>query len=296
MSTECKITVFTPTYNRAYILENLYRSLQRQRFRDFEWLVVDDGSDDNTRQLLETWQAESNPFPIRYIHQENGGKCRAINQGLKHASGLLFYTVDSDDYLTDDALEKIAQWEQILPREEKFCGFCGNLGTAPDTTPNSLFPEGYFDGNAFDRYGAVTGERAFVFYTDIHRRYLYPEFPGEKFMTEAVTWNRMAHDGYKLRFYNDVICIYEYKPDGLTQAGYELFLKNPQGTGLFFREKAVFLKYPLKTWLGMWYGFTCDAMDRCTNRQIAQYIAMPLWLVQPMKWVHGLLQLIRKKR
>ena len=68
------ITVFTPTFNRAYILENLYRSLQRQSFRDFEWLIVDEGSSDNTQTLVESWRGEDNPFPIRYVRQENGGK------------------------------------------------------------------------------------------------------------------------------------------------------------------------------------------------------------------------------
>lgn len=296
MAYEYKITVFTPTYNRAYIIENLYRSIQRQSYHDFEWLVVDDGSSDGTEERFAQWMAEENPFPIRYIRQENGGKCRAINRGLELAEGELFFTVDSDDYLTDDALEKIARWEEALPKDGNFCGLAGNLGTAPGETPNTLFEGGYFDGTSFDRYGPVDGERATVFYTDIHRNYLYPEFPGEKFMTEAVTWNRMAHDGYKMRFHNDIIWIYEYKNDGLTNAGYKLFLDNPQGTGLFFREKCVFFHYDLKTKLGMWYGFTCDAMDRCTDTQIAEYIDMPRWLVAPMRWVHGLVQLFKKSR
>lgn len=296
MAFDYKITVFTPTYNRAYILENLYRSLQRQTYRDFEWLVVDDGSSDDTEELFQRWSREDNFFPIRYCKQENGGKCRAINRGLEQARGELFFTVDSDDYLTDDALEKVARWESELPKDGSYCGFAGNLGTAPDVTPNKPLPGDFFDGTAFDRYGIVEGERASVFYTEIHRRYLYPEFPGEKFMTEAVTWNRMANDGYKMRFYNDIIWIYEYKEDGLTRSGYALFLNNPQGTGLFFREKAKFFHYPPQTMLGMWYGFTCDAMDRCTNAQIAEYIDMPRWLVAPMKGLHNLIQFIRKKR
>lgn len=296
MAFDYKITVFTPTYNRAYILENLYRSLQRQTYRDFEWLVVDDGSSDDTEELFQRWSREDNFFPIRYCKQENGGKCRAINRGLEQAGGELFFTVDSDDYLTDDALEKVARWESELPKDGSYCGFAGNLGTAPDVTPNKPLPGDFFDGTAFDRYGIVEGERASVFYTEIHRRYLYPEFPGEKFLTEAVTWNRMANDGYKMRFYNDIIWIYEYKEDGLTRSGYALFLNNPQGTGLFFREKAKFFHYPPKTMLGMWYGFTCDAMDRCTNAQIAEYIDMPRWLVAPMKGLHNLIQFIRKKR
>ena len=296
MAFDFKITVFTPTYNRAYILENLYRSLQRQSYGDFEWLVVDDGSSDGTEALFDRWRREENPFPIRYVRQENGGKCRAINHGLKLARGELFFTVDSDDYLTDDALEKVARWEAELPKDQKYCGFAGNLGTAPNVTPNKPLPGDFFDGTAFDRYGIVDGERASVFYTDIHRRYLYPEFPGEKFMTEAVTWNRMANDGYRMRFFNDIIWIFEYKDDGLTRSGYDLFLRNPQGTGLFFREKAKFFHYSPNTMLGMWYGFTCDAMDRCTDAQIAEYIGMPRWLVAPMKGVHNLIQFLRKKR
>ena len=126
MDYTCKITVFTPTYNRAYIIENLYQSLRKQTYTDFEWLVVDDGSADNTQELFEGWQQEDNPFPIRYVKQENGGKCRAINHGLKLARGELFFTVDSDDYLTDDALEKILRWEAELPKDENFCGFSAN--------------------------------------------------------------------------------------------------------------------------------------------------------------------------
>ena len=296
MDYKYKITVFTPTYNRAYIIETLYRSLQRQSCTDFEWLVVDDGSSDGTEELFARWAQEENPFPIRYHKQENGGKCRAINAGLGLAEGELFLNVDSDDYLTDDALEKIVRWESELPKDRNFCAVAGNLGTAPNETPNNSFEGGYFDGNAFDRYGAVKGERAYAFYTEIHRKYLYPDCPGEKFMTEAVTWNRMAHDGYKIRFHNDIIWIYEYKPDGLTQAGDRLFWENPQGTGIFFREKAKFLKYSSWETVKLWYGFVTDAMNRCTDAQIAEYIDMPRWLVPPMRWLHALVQVIKKKR
>ena len=298
-----KITVFTPTYNRAYILETLYRSLQRQTYQNFEWLVVDDGSSDHTQELVTSWQQEENPFPIRYFKQENGGKCRAINRGLEQAQGELFFTVDSDDYLTDDALEKVVAWDAELPDRSQYCGFVGNRGTTPTETPNRLFEGGYLDGTALDRYTMVEpnhvlvdGERAFVFYTEVHRKYLYPEFPGEKFLTEAVTWDLMARDGYKMRYYNDIIWIWEYKPDGLTRAGYKVFLDNPQGTGLFFRQKAELLNYSLKDKLILWYGYATDAMDRCTDKQIAEYIDMPLWLVPPIRWIHGLMHTLRKKR
>lgn len=290
------VTVFTPTYNRAYILGDLYHSLQRQTCMDFEWLIVDDGSADDTKALVASWQGEENPFPIRYVYQENGGKCRAINRGLKEADGRLFFTVDSDDYLTDDAIEKVIRWDGELPKDGHFCGYVGNRGTTSTQTPNRLFPGGYLDGTALDRYDQVDGERAFVFYTEIHRKYLYPEFPGEKFLTEAVTWDLMAHDGYKMRFYNDIIWIWEYKDDGLTRAGYQVFLENPQGTGLFFRQKAEFLHYSLWNKLTLWYGYATDAMDRCTDEQIASYIGMPKALVPPCRWLHGLVQILKKKR
>ena len=290
------VTVFTPTYNRAYILGDLYHSLQRQTCMDFEWLIVDDGSADDTKALVASWQGEENPFPIRYVYQENGGKCRAINRGLKEADGRLFFTVDSDDYLTDDAIEKVIRWDGELPKDGHFCGYVGNRGITPTQTPNRLFPGGYLDGTALDRYDQVDGERAFVFYTEIHRKYLYPEFPGEKFLTEAVTWDLMAHDGSKMRFFNDIIWIWEYKDDGLTRAGYRVFLENPQGTGLFFRQKAEFLHYSLWNKLTLWYGYATDAMDRCTDEQIASYIGMPKALVPPCRWLHGLVQILKKKR
>ena len=237
-----KITVFTPTYNRAYIIENLYKSLQRQSFKDFEWLVVDDGSSDNTEGLFRKWSKENNKFEIRYYKKENGGKHRAINYALDKARGELFFTVDSDDYLTDDALHKVNEWEKSLDKNKKFAGIVANIGNDKDKTINNFFKEEYLDLDLLQRYDytengnkVLDGERAYIFYTDIHKKYKYPEFEGEKFMTEAVVWNRMAHDGYLVRYYNDIIWIFEYLDDGLTKAGNKLFLDNPKGYSLWLK-------------------------------------------------------------
>lgn len=295
MAFNYKITLFTPTYNRAYILDTLYRSVQRQTFRDFEWIIVDDGSQDNTEELIKGWMAEDNDFPIHYYKVPNGGKCRAINLALELAEGELFFTMDSDDCLTDDALEKIVRWELELPKQEGYCGLAGNLGTAPDLTPNSYFENGYFDGTALDRYGCVDGERAMVFFTDIHRKYPYPVFDGEKFITEAVTWNRMAADGYKMRFYNDIIWVYEYQSDGLTKAGSSIFLKNPRGYGLLLREKAEFLGWSKIEFLKMWYTFTCDLSGLYSSRQIAGYIGAPYLLIAAINAAHRIIHNLRKR-
>ena len=106
-----RITVFTPTYNRGYIIENLYKSLKRQDFVDFEWIVVDDGSTDNTKDLFEKILEDDKNFSVIYECTENGGKHRAINRGLQLASGELFFIVDSADYLTDDALRLVDDME-----------------------------------------------------------------------------------------------------------------------------------------------------------------------------------------
>lgn len=299
MNFKYKITLFTPTYNRAYILDTLYRSVQRQTFRDFEWIIMDDGSTDNTEELVRGWIEDGNDFPIRFYKVPNGGKCRAINKGLDLAEGELFFTMDSDDYLTDDALEKILRWDADLPKDQKYCGFAGNLGTTPDVTPNRLFDYEFFDGTALDRYGIVDGERAMVFYTDIHRKYPYPLFENEKFMTEAITWNRMAHDGYKMRFYNDIIWVYEYQPDGLTMQGNMRFIKNPKGHGLFIREKAEFLHYPLKEKMKMWYNFYCDhtffdPQYRLSKKQCAEYIGAPLAFIWASAAIHRILHFLKK--
>lgn len=284
------VTVFTPTYNRAYIIENLYRSLQRQTSKDFEWLIVDDGSTDNTEEVIRNWQNEENEFSIRYYKKKNGGKCRAINYGVDFAEGLLFFNVDSDDYLTDDAVEKVIKWEKTLPKDGKFCGVVGNLGTSVTETPNTHIQGEYRDATLLERYmefteNPIDGERAPVFYTEIQKKYKYPEFDGEKFMTPAVTWNRMSNDGYKVRLFDDIIWIYKYQNDGITAQGNMNFIKNPQGDGLWSREKAAFIGYTFKQKIKMWYSYYCEHTFcqkeyRLTIKQCADYIGAPLFVIK----------------
>lgn len=284
MEFKYKITVFTPTYNRAYIIENLYRSLCRQTYRDFEWLVVDDGSTDSTEQLFQRLMGEAD-FPIQYYKKENGGKGRAINYGVDFAKGELFFNVDSDDYLTDDALEKVAAWESTIAGDDRFCGVVGNLGTSADYTPNRTFDGEYRDASLLERYkeyssDPIDGERAYVFYTNIQKKYRYPEFDGEKFITPGIPWNRMAHDGYLVRVFNDIIWIYEYLPDGLSMDTGK-FMKNPKGHGLCIKEKAVFFGYNNWEMFKFYYSAYCEFREHYHWKQIAGFVDAPkavMWL------------------
>lgn len=301
-----EITVFTPTYNRGYIIETLYRSLQRQTFKDFEWIIVDDGSSDNTEKLVQNWIRENNFFPIYYYKKENGGKCRAINYGLDLAKGRLFFTVDSDDYLTDNALEKIIYWEGTISDKTAFCGVAGNRGTSETETPNRPFRESYRDAYSWEQFPEASddpldGERADVYYTQLFKKYRYPEFEGEKYLIPCIPHLRMAHDGYKMRFFPDIIWVCKYREDGLTMQGNMRFIKNPAGAGLCLREKAEFLNYPLIEKMKMWYTFYCDHTFcdepyRLTKKQCAEYIGAPLFMIYAAAVIHGISRRVKGKK
>lgn len=250
-----RITVFTPTYNRGYIIENLYRSLQQQSFHDFEWIVIDDGSEDNTEELINKMKKKENGFFITYIKQDNGGKHRAINRGVSLANGELFFIVDSDDYLTADSLEYIDKMERTIPADKKveFAGICGLRGYSCEKINGRTFKGEILDIISLDRpqYG-IYGDKAEVFYTDILKRYPFPEYDGENFITECVVWDKIAADGYKLRYFNKIVYICDYLPDGLTAHEKELKVKNPKGDGLYLYQSAQYKKI---TGLGKWNQF-----------------------------------------
>lgn len=234
-----RITVFTPTYNRAHTLERLYRSIQRQTFVDFEWIIVDDGSVDETETLFQSIQKEDNVFPIRYIKTKNGGKHRAINRGVMEAKGELFLIVDSDDYLTEDALASIDRVEKTIPMEKRsaFAGVCAQKGYSTTQAIGRSFEGDILDITSLERmlYG-IDGDKAEVFYTDVLRRFPFPEFTGENFITECVVWDKIAEAGLKLRFYNQIVMVCNYLSDGLSAMGEDLLLRNPKGYGLYLYQ------------------------------------------------------------
>ncbi|MCB6569764.1 glycosyltransferase family 2 protein [Eubacterium limosum] len=216
------ISIITPTYNRGYIINNLYESLKQQTCQDFEWIVIDDGSKDDTSKLFDKWAKEKNQFAIEYEYTENGGKHRAINYAVKKVHTDFCFIVDSDDYLTNDAVESIHEWIDTIKNDNNFAGVAGlrqyPSGNIIGRYPKSRKYEIYVDADNLERRKKhLTGDKAEVYRTDILKKYPFPEFEGENFLTEDVIWNRIAIDGYRIRWFNHVIYICEYLEDGLTK-------------------------------------------------------------------------------
>ena len=211
-----RFTVFTPTYNRAHTLPRVYASLRAQTFRDFEWLVVDDGSSDGTRDLVARWAAEA-PFPIHYQYQPNAGKAAATNEGVRRAAGELFLIADSDDEFVADALERLnLHWESIPATErDRFTGVTGLCCDEQGRLVGETFPTSPFDSDSLElywRYG-VRSEKWGFHRTDVLRQFPFPTADGTKHTPEDVVWHAIARK-YRTRFVNDVLRIYHQDGGG----------------------------------------------------------------------------------
>lgn len=228
------ITVFTPTYNRAHLLPRLYESLVKQTYRDFEWIIVDDGSSDNTGEIVNEWSAV---FPIRYYRKENGGKHTAINLGVKKAKGELFLILDSDDSLLKDSLEIIAKKNDVCRSKKDCAGVCGLMAHHNGERIGGGFPaEELYESSLYFRYKlGVTGDLLEVFKTSVLREFPFPEINGEKFCPEALVWNRIAVK-YKLYCFNEVVYYRDYLEGGLTDKIIKIRMKSPVATCMTYAE------------------------------------------------------------
>lgn len=231
------LTIFTPVHNRAYIISQLYQSLCRQTSNDFEWLVVDDGSTDDIDRLMAQFKAEEK-IQISYIKQQNGGKHRAINRGVKEARGELFFIVDSDDYLTDDAVEWIIdKFPEILNNKS----FAGISGLRIDLNGNKIGGENEFTQIDADAISIrvkhhVTGDLAEVYRTEVLRKFPFPDIIGEKFCSEGMIWNRIAMAGFRLRYCYKPLYICQYLGDGLTAGRVKCRRESPEYSMLLYSE------------------------------------------------------------
>ncbi len=228
------ITVLTPTYNRAYTLPRLFESLKKQTSRDFEWILIDDGSTDETRTLAESFSAEDCGFSVTYRYKKNGGKHTAVNLGVQLAKGDFSFIVDSDDDLTPDAIETVLVWIKNIdsPMIAAVSGTRGYRNTGKRMTgfPNK-FHDTYIDVKNTERYKfGMMGDMAEVYRTAILRKYPFPVFAGENFLPEGTVWNEIAYQGYYVRCYDKIIYWCEYLDDGLTKrSGCQQALDNFEG-------------------------------------------------------------------
>ena len=238
------VTIFTSTYNRHYTIDRLYHSLLRQTQNNFEWLVIDDGSTDDTEKYFCSLISKPQPFQIRYIKQENGGKHRAINKGVNIANGALFFIVDSDDYLAENAIDKINQWVTSLDNSHKWAGVSGLRGFQNNNPIGKTgLSKKYTDAKHSElKKKNLIGDKAQVYFTDILRKYPFPEIEGENFITEEIVWNAIARENYFIRWFPQIIYITEYLEDGLTHNFELLNKKNPKGLCLW--AKGQLATYP----------------------------------------------------
>ena len=235
------LTIFTPAYNRAHTLPRTYESLLSQDCKDFVWLIVDDGSSDNTEELVRSWQDNDNSFEIRYIYKENGGMHTAHNTAYEHIDTELNVCIDSDDCMAKGAVGKIlTKWNEV-----KGLGYAGLIGLDADLEGNLIgagFPEGMTETTLMGYYAAGgSGDKKLVYRTDVINQYPpYPVFEGERYVALAYKY-RLIDQDYKLAVIDEVLCNVEYQADGHSTGMWREYVRSPKGFA-FWRK--VCMQYP----------------------------------------------------
>lgn len=220
------ITVFTPTFNRAYALPKLYESLCSQTSNQFEWVVVDDGSTDNTKEIVSTWINEGK-IDIRYVYQPNAGKPAAHNRGVAEAKGDMFVCVDSDDYLVPDAIKSILKCQKAIQSKKDLIGILA-FRMHTDNTPITRLTDNSVKvctlSGAYKRHG-LSGDTMLIFKTDVVRKFEFPVVAGEKFIPEGYLYNKIDRIG-KLLVLRKCLYVCEYLDDGYTKNVSKLIFNN----------------------------------------------------------------------
>lgn len=236
------LTVFTPAYNRAHTLPRTFDSLRNQSCKDFIWLIIDDGSSDNTEELVREWMQHDYGFEIQYIRKTNGGMHTAHNTAFANIHTELNICIDSDDKLAEDAVILILnKWKEV-----KHLGYAGIIGLDADMNTGRVIGKGFPDGMAettLTGYYASggTGDKKLVYRTDVINQYPeYPVFEGEKYVALAYKY-RLIDQDYKLAVLNRVLCDVEYQSDGSSMNMYRQYLRNPKG---FAYWRKICMEYP----------------------------------------------------
>ena len=236
------LTVFTPAYNRASTLPRTYQSLCEQECKDFIWLIVDDGSSDNTRELVEGWKNQDNGFEIQYIYKKNGGMHTAHNVAYEYIHTELNVCIDSDDRMAEGAVKKIkTAW--LKARNKNYAGL---IGLDADMNTGRIIGKDFSYGLKETTLGGYyasggEGDKKLVYRTDVINSVPpYPVFEGEKYVGLVYKYT-LIDQKYKLFVLNDVLCDVEYQMDGSSNTMFRQYLKNPKGFA-FLRKVA--MTYP----------------------------------------------------
>ena len=238
------LTIFTPAYNRAHTLHRTYQSLCNQTCKDFEWLIIDDGSVDNTAELVKRWIEEAG-FKITYIYQENQGMHGAHNTAYRNITTELNTCIDSDDFMPIDAVENIiAFWN--YNRNNKYAGFIGLDQREDGSIIGTSFPSEMIETTLMDFYAkGGKGDKKLVYRTDIIKQYPeYPLFEGERYVGLAYKYMLIDLD-YKLLTLNKPLVIVEYQADGSSNMMWKQYWNNPRGFA-FFRKTEMIVAPTLK--------------------------------------------------
>lgn len=234
-----EVTVLTPAYQRVDTLPRLYESLCGQTFAPFEWVVVDDGSDDGTAELVESWSRAA-PFPVRYYWQPNAGKHAAVNRGVTLATGAFCALIDSDDWYMPEALAGMVETWESIPAERRD-GFANVEGLRVDAAGNLVgerFPADVYDSNTFELEAlhGIHGDTIGMYRTDVLRQFPFPEDLGWH-ITPSLVWNRIAAR-FQTRFTNRIWAYTDYQDTGLSARDTELRLRFPRAQLAYWSEIA----------------------------------------------------------
>ncbi len=276
-----KITVFTPTFNRAYKLDDLYESLLKQTEQNFIWLIVDDGSTDNTEEKVKGW-IKKGEMEILYYFQENAGKMQAHNKAVLECRTELFLCVDSDDYLVEDAIEKILK--KWLKRDRN--NMAGIIAYKGDKK-GQILGKGIFPNIEFGKLGDLIqngflGDTTICFNTDILRKYLFPKITGEKFITEAFIYKQIDQK-FDYYVYPCILTICEYLEDGYSKKMEYISYENPIGR-MYFEAQNLYLdkRWKEKVVAAIRY----DAFKRISGysdvRKFNKVERLLLWICYPL--------------
>lgn len=237
------LTVITTTYNRDYCLHQVYESLVRQRCQDFIWLIIDDGSKDKTKELVDSWIAD-NKIEIEYYYKENGGMHTARNLAYEKAHTEINVIIDSDDWMADDAVEKIISfWNEN--KHDDIAGVFSLNANPKGEIIGTRMPEGlkqcHFD-EFWHKY-KMKGDKKLIYRSDLTKLYPYPEFEGEKFFPPSYKF--LFFDlKYTMLVMNDVTCIVDYNDDSMTRDKFAQYRNSPKGFAFFRNEMSKISKSP----------------------------------------------------